>query len=76
MFAIKRRHNTEVAVGQRWRTVSTAPSEWEVVRIYEDLEGISHVALRQVYDPTSQKTLATELLLTGIGYALVAAAEA
>ncbi len=76
MFAIKRRRSTEVAVGQHWRTVSLAPSEWEVVRIYEDLEGISHVALRQVDDPTSQKTLATELLLTGTGYALISAADA
>ena len=70
MFAIKRRR-TEVAVGQYWRTVSSAPCEWEVMRIYDDSEGISHVALRQVDDPTSQKTLATELLLTGTGYALV-----
>jgi hypothetical protein len=70
MFAIKRRR-TEVAIGQHWRTMSIAPSEWEVVRIYNDSEGISHVALRQVDDPTSRKTIATELLLTGIGYMLV-----
>lgn len=70
MFAIKRRR-TEVAIGQHWRTMSIAPSEWEVIRIYNDSEGISHVALRQVDDPTSRKTIATELLLTGIGYMLV-----
>jgi hypothetical protein len=70
MFAIKRRR-TEVAVGQCWRTLSTAASEWEVVRIYNDSEGISHVALRQVDDHTSRKTVATELLLTGSGYMLV-----
>jgi hypothetical protein len=70
MFATKRRR-TEVAVGQHWRTISTAPSEWEVIRIYNDSEGISHVALRQVDDPTRRKTLATELLLTGLGYMLV-----
>ena len=70
MFAMKRRR-TEVAVGQHWRTQSLAPSEWEVLRIYDDREGISHVALRQVDDPTSRKTIATELLLTGIGYVLV-----
>ena len=70
MFAIKRRR-TEVAVGQCWRTLSAAPSEWEVIRIYNDGEGISHVALRQVDDPTSFKTVATELLLTGLGYMLV-----
>ena len=74
MFAIKRRCRNEVAVGQRWRTISAAPSEWEVVRIYPDPEGISHVALRQVDDPTSQKTVATELLLTGTGYTLVSLA--
>ena len=51
--------------------VSAAPSEWEVMRIYDDREGISHVALRQVDDPTSWKTVATELLLIGIGYAIV-----
>ena len=70
MFATKRRR-TEVALGQRWRTLSPAPSEWEVMRIYDDREGISHVALRQVDDPTSWKTVATELLLIGIGYAIV-----
>jgi hypothetical protein len=70
MFAIKRRR-TEVAIGQHWRTMSIAPSEWEVIRIYNDSEGISHVALRQVDDPTSRKTIATELLLTGMGYMLV-----
>lgn len=70
MFVSKRRR-TEVAVGQRWRTVSAAPSEWEVLRIYNDSEGISHVALRQVDDPTSRKTIATELLFAGIGYALI-----
>ncbi|HET9273666.1 MAG TPA: hypothetical protein VFO09_05315 [Methyloceanibacter sp.] len=70
MFAIKRRR-TEVAVGQCWRTLSAAPSYWEVIRIYNDGEGISHVALRQVDDPTSHKTVATELLLTGLGYMLV-----
>ena len=70
MFAIKRRR-TEVAIGQHWRTMSIAPSEWEVIRIYNDSEGISHVALRQVDDPTRRKTIATELLLTGIGYMLV-----
>lgn len=70
MFAMKRRR-TEVAVGQHWRTLSLAPSEWEVLRIYDDREGISHVALRQVDDPTSRKTIATELLLAGLGYALV-----
>ena len=41
------------------------------MRIYDDREGISHVALRQVDDPTSWKTVATELLLIGIGYAIV-----
>jgi hypothetical protein len=51
--------------------MSIAPSEWEVIRIYNDSEGISHVALRQVDDPTSRKTIATELLLTGMGYMLV-----
>jgi hypothetical protein len=70
MFAMKRRR-TEVAIGQHWRTLSSAPSEWEVLRIYDDREGISHVALRQVDDPTSCKTIATELLLAGIGYVLV-----
>ncbi len=45
------------------------------MRIYADQEGISHVALRQVNDPTSQKTLATELLLTGTGYMLVSDAS-
>ena len=70
MFAIKRRR-TEVAIGQHWRTISVAPSEWEVIRIYNDPEGISHVALRQVDDPTSRKTIATELLLVGLGYVLV-----
>ncbi|MDF2764113.1 MAG: hypothetical protein K0S81_1107 [Rhodospirillales bacterium] len=70
MFAIKRRR-IEVAIGQHWRTMSIAPSEWEVIRIYNDSEGISHVALRQVDDPTSRKTIATELLLTGMGYMLV-----
>jgi hypothetical protein len=70
MFAIKRRR-TEVAVGQVWRTRSVAPSYWEVLRIYDDSEGISHVALRQVDDPTSRKTIATELLLTELGYLLV-----
>ena len=62
------------AIGQRWRTLSAAPSEWEVMRIYDDREGISHVALRQFDDPTSWKTVATELLLIGIGYALVSEA--
>jgi hypothetical protein len=70
MFAIKRRR-TEVAVGQIWRTRSVAPRYWEVLRIYDDSEGISHVALRQVDDPTSRKTIATELLLTELGYQLV-----
>ena len=70
MFATKRRR-TEVALGQRWRTLSAAPCEWVVLRIYHDREGISHVALRQVDDPTSWKTVATELLLIGLGYAIV-----
>ncbi len=70
MFATKRRR-TEVAVGQHWRTISAAPSEWEVIRIYDDSEGISHVALRQLDDPTSRKTIATELLFSGIGYVLI-----
>lgn len=70
MFAMKRRR-TEVYVGQHWRTLSLAPSEWEVLRIYDDREGISHVALRQVDDPTSRKTIATELLVDGLGYVLV-----
>jgi len=71
MFAIKKRRRTEVAIGQYWRTVSPAPSDWEVVRFYLDPEGISHVLLRQVEDPTNYKTIATELLLTGTGYALL-----
>lgn len=70
MFVMKRRR-FEVAVGQRWRTLSSAPSDWEVIRIYNDPEGVSHVALRQVDDPTSRKTIATELLLTGSGYVLL-----
>ncbi len=70
MFVMKRRR-TEVAVGQRWRTLSSASSDWEVIRIYNDPEGVSHVALRQVDDPTIRKTIATELLLTGTGYVLV-----
>ena len=71
MFAIKKRRRTEVAVGQYWRTVSPVPCDWEVVRFYQDPEGISHVLLRQVEDPTNFKTIATELLLTGTGYALI-----
>lgn len=71
MFAIKRRRRTEVAVGQYWRTVSPVPCDWEVVRFYQDPEGISHVLLRQVEDPTNFKTIATELLLTGTGYMLL-----
>jgi hypothetical protein len=42
-----------------------------VVRFYQDPEGISHVLLRQVEDPTNFKTIATELLLTGTGYVLI-----
>jgi hypothetical protein len=75
MFALRRRRivNTEVEIGQRWRTLTGWPYEveWEVVRIYNDPEGISHVALRQIDDPTSYKTLAAELLLFGTGYAPV-----
>jgi hypothetical protein len=71
MFAIKRQRRTEVAVGQYWRTVSPTPCDWEVVRFYQDPEGISHVLLRQVEDPTNFKTIATELLLTETGYALI-----
>ena len=75
MFALRRRRSSsiEVEIGQRWRTVTGWPyeTEWEVVRLYNDPEGISHVALRQIEDPTSFKTVATELLLFGSGYALV-----
>jgi hypothetical protein len=51
--------------------VSPVPCDWEVVRFYQDPEGISHVLLRQVEDPTNFKTIATELLLTGTGYMLL-----
>ena len=71
MFTIKKRRRTEVAVGQYGRTVSPVPCDWEVVRFYPDPEGISHVLLRQLEDPTNFKTIATELLLTETGYVLI-----
>ena len=69
MFAVRRRRCCyEVEIGQRWRASSAACFQWEVMRIYLDPEGISHVALQQVEDPTIWKTIATELLLSGSGY--------
>jgi hypothetical protein len=73
MFAVRRRRY-EVEIGQRWRASSTACYHWEVMRIYEDREGISHVALQQIEDPTIWRTIATEVLLSGSGYEPVSSA--
>ena len=57
------RHN--VRIGQHYQKRGAAFMVWEVFRIYEDLDGISHALLVRVNDPTNRKTIAVEELLTG-----------
>ena len=64
------RHRHNVRIGQQYQKKGAAFMVWEVSRIYEDLDGISHALLIKIDDPTNRKTLAVDELSTGQNYVL------
>jgi hypothetical protein len=51
-----------IVIGQRFRGVPTGPT-FEVIGSYRTVDGIEHVKLRDVRDPTVLRTLASSVML-------------
>lgn len=66
-----RRPKGEVEVGQWYRNRSLPWMVWEVVGIYQDLDGIDHVAMRLASNHTEWRTLSADQLANGGGHELV-----
>lgn len=70
MFAV-RRPKGEVEVGQCYRNLGLPWMVWEVVGIYQDLDGIAHVAMRLASNHTEWRTLSADQLVNGGDHELV-----
>lgn len=68
-----RRPKGEVEVGQCYRNLDLPWMIWEVVGIYQDLDGIAHVAMRLATNHTEWRTLSADHLVNGGGHELVQA---
>jgi hypothetical protein len=73
MFKLFRREKQPtVAVGSRYYTAGLPYMVWEVVSLFEGIDGTPYAHIVAVNDPTRRKTVAQSSLETGTQYVPVA----
>jgi hypothetical protein len=68
-----KRRTHEIAQGQLYRKVGRVASVWEVVAVKADASGAVHARMRSAEEPTTFRTVATEMLLDNHNFQLVGA---
>lgn len=69
MFKLfKREKHSAVAVGSKYYTAGLPYMVWEVVSLFEGIDGTAYAQIVAVNDPTRRKTVAQSSLESGTQY--------